>query len=92
MTGGQGKIENFVLTEKTGEERTAGKCKGTDEHGGIGNWHLLAQPAHLPDVLLMMQGADHRTGAEKEQGLEEGMGENMKDACRIAATPTPANI
>ena len=40
---------------------------------------LRVKPAHLAHVLFIGHGVDHRAGAEEQQRLEEGVGEEMED-------------
>ncbi len=37
-----------------------------------------AQSAHAEDILLMMHGGDDASGAQKQQGLEEGVDNQME--------------
>ena len=48
----------------------------------IGERNLAPQPAHLAHVLLVVHGVDHRAGAQEQQRLEEGVGEEMEHAAR----------
>ena len=43
-----------------------------------GHLHSLAQPAHLPDVLLVVQRVNHRARAEEQQRFEKGVREEME--------------
>ena len=43
----------------------------------------------MAHVLLVMHRVDDRAGAEKQQRLEEGMGEQMENAETIAADAEP---
>ena len=43
--------------------------------------------AHLAHVLLAGHGVDDGTGAEEQQRLEEGVGEEMEDGDAIGAQP-----
>jgi len=43
---------------------------------------MLFQTTHAAHVLLVGHGMNHRTGPEKQQGLEKGVSYQVKDACR----------
>ena len=55
------------------------------DHHPEGEGNFLREAAHLAHVLLVMHGVDDRARAEEQQRLEEGMGEEMENAERIAA-------
>ena len=46
-----------------------------------------ARPAHLPDILLAGHRVNDGAGAEKQQGLEKGMGKEMQHADAVSAHP-----
>ena len=47
--------------------------------------HVLAQAAHLPQILLAVQPVDHRARAEEQQRFEERVRHQMEDAGRESA-------
>ena len=55
------------LEKKPGERRKARVRQGADQHREIRDRHVLAQPAHLAHVLLVVQRDDHRARAEEQQ-------------------------
>ncbi len=73
------RLDDGVLGVKAGEAREADERDGADEAGDPGNRHVLADPAHLAHVLLVMQGDDHRARGEEQQRLEESVGAQVKD-------------
>ena len=73
------RLDDGVLGKEAGEERRADQRQRTDQHGNPGDRHVLAQPAHVADVLLMVHGDDHGTGTEEQQRLEEGMCHQVED-------------
>ncbi len=78
-----GHLEDHVLGIVAGEDREAGQRQAADPHHHIGGLDVLPQAAHVAHVLLAADGMDHRAGAEEQQGLEEGMGEQVEDRGRI---------
>ena len=63
----------------------AGQRQRADDHHDIGIRDAVLQAAHVPHVLLVMHGEDHRAGAEEQQRLEEGVREQVEHADRIGA-------
>ena len=56
----------------------AGQTHGTGEKGPEGRRQALTQPPHTKDVLFMVHGGDDAAGAEEEEGLEEGVDQEME--------------
>ena len=83
--GGVGRLDDRILGEVAGRQREPGQRQRADDHHRIGERDLVLEPAHLPDVLLVMHGHDHRARAEEQEGLEEGMGEQMEHSDRVGA-------
>ena len=67
---------------------TADEGERADGESEKGHSQSAGQPAHLPDVLLVMQRVDDRAGAEEEQRLEEGVREEVEHR-GAAATARP---
>ena len=77
--------ENLVLGEEAGEAGNAGDGHAADPHGPEGDRDLVLEAAHAPHVLLAAHGVDHGAGAEEEQRLEEGVGEQVEDRDPVGA-------
>src|SRR5215831_20937774 len=69
---------DFVFTPESCKWRDAGDGNRADKEQFMSPGNLMAQPAHFADVLFSAERMDHRTGRKEEQGLEEGMGHQMK--------------
>src|SRR4029077_2451291 len=51
------------------------------QHGVVGVLDLFVEAAHFADVLLAGHGVDDAAGAEEQEGLEEGVGHEVKNPC-----------
>ena len=51
----ESRSHNSVFTPESSQGRTAGQRQGSYQKGPERDRHVLLQPAHLPDVLLVMQ-------------------------------------
>src|SRR5688572_26118716 len=72
-----GREKDGVFREETTEERRADEREITSRKGEESPLHLFAEAAHPPDVLLMVQRVDDRSGTEEEQCLEESVREKV---------------
>ena len=78
--------DDLVLGPEAGEGEDAGQRDGTHDEGPEGGGHVLPQPTHVAHV-VRVHGVDERAGPEEEEGLEEGVGEEVEDPCRPGAHP-----
>jgi hypothetical protein len=76
----EGLLEDRILRIVAGEEGDAGQRQAADPHHRIGDRDLGPDAAHPADVLLVRHRMDDAAGTKEEQGLEEGMGEEVEDA------------
>src|SRR5438128_5108005 len=79
------RMKDFVLAPETGEERKAAQTQHADGISGESDRHELTQAAQATDILLLVTPMNDRAGTEKEQGLEEGVRDEMKHAHGDAA-------
>ena len=71
------RAENRFLAEPAGGERHAGDGDPGARESDEGDGDVFAQAAHVAHVLLMVHRVDHRARAEEQQGLEEGVRDNV---------------
>ena len=74
------RLDQRVLGIEPGESGESDQGQRPDHRRPVGDRHVLAQPAHPADVLLVMQRDDHRSCRQKQQRLEERVGHQVKDA------------
>ncbi len=77
--------EDLVLGEEARQAGDAGDGQRADEHGPVRDRDLVLRAAHAAHVLLAAHGVDHGAGAEEEQGLEEGVREEVEDRHPVRA-------
>src|ERR687897_844124 len=82
-----GTDDGLVFGPEAGEGDDAGVGRGGDEEGPEGDRHVVAQAAHPPHVLLLVQTVDDRAGAEEEESLEEGVRHQVEDRGDPGAGP-----
>ena len=71
-------IENRVLGEKAREKGHADDRRHTDRERPESERHLLLQPAHLENILLMMAAVDHRSRTEEHERFEARVRRQME--------------
>src|SRR5690349_15029197 len=67
-------VQDLVLTPKPGEEGHPCQRHHADGIGRESDRSVSSQSAHARNVLLLVAGMNHRSCAQEEQRLEEGMG------------------
>ena len=75
----KGGVEDRVFGEEAGEGEESGDGEDGRSHGPEGDGEFFPQAAHLAQILLAADGVNHGAGGEEEQGLEEGVGNEMED-------------
>ena len=78
-------VHDLILREETSQRPETADGNRSDEEADIGDRHILVQTTH---VLLEVAADDDNdsTGAEEEQRLEHGVGEEVEHAGHIADT------
>ncbi len=75
--------QNLVLAEEAGEWRYARDGQAGDEEGDVGHRHVFPKSAHVAH-LVAMHGVDNGAGAEEQEGLEHGVGEEVEHGGHVA--------
>ena len=68
------RLDDGVLREKAGKARKTNQRQGPDQEGDPGIGHVLADTAHVADVLVVVHGNDDRARGQKKQRLKKGVG------------------
>ena len=66
----------------------AGNGDRANRHHRVGHGQELGQIAVTPHVLLMVHAVDNRTGTQEQQGLKEGVREEVEHRCLIGTYAT----
>ena len=83
--------ENGVLRPESRQQREPRERRGADCEGHGCLRHVLGKTAHLPNILLVMQRVNHRTGTEEEQCLEECVREQVEHRRSAVRVGSEAN-
>ncbi|KAG1442800.1 hypothetical protein G6F57_018296 [Rhizopus arrhizus] len=78
-----GGFDDVFLRVETREKRRADQGQRAQQEGDPGDGHVLAQAAHVADVLGVVQADDDRTRAQEQQRLEERVGHQVEDRHRV---------
>ena len=89
VAGVEGGAEDLVLAPEAGERRQAGQGQGAAQERPVRHRHHLAQAAeaaHVDDVAHRVHDA---AGGQEQQGLEEGVREQMEHRAATTASRPP---
>ena len=73
------RFNDRVLGVETREEGRTDQGQRTDQRGDPSNRHVLAQAAHVADVLIVMHADDDRARGKEQQRLEESVRHQVED-------------
>ena len=82
-------LDDEVLRVEAGQEREADQREVAEGERCERDRHVTPQPAEAAHVGLVGHPVHHRPGAEEEPGLEEAVGEQVREAGRVADGPEP---
>src|SRR5205085_398621 len=74
----KGRRQNGVLRIKSAQRGHTHQREGPDQKSPKSNWQLRAQPAHVPNILLMMHRMNYAAGAKEQQGFKKRMRAQVK--------------
>ena len=88
---GPGRLDDGVLRIEAGEAKVqagnaeASDGQGADGHDRIGHRQVAPEATHAPHVLLVVHAVNDRAGAQEQEGLEEGVGEEVEHGRLVGA-------
>ncbi len=77
------RLDDGVLGEETGKAGESDQRQGAEQRRDPGDLHVLADAAHVADVLIVVHADDHRARRQEQQRLEEGVGHEVEQACCV---------
>jgi hypothetical protein len=79
----EGGFQNHVLRIVASKEGESGKRKRTNPHHRVCDRHLLPNPPHFAQILLVRQGVNDRPRAKEQKRLEKGVRGEVEHGRRI---------
>ena len=77
------RFDDGVLRIEARQEWRADQGQRTDQRRDPRDRHIFAQATHIAHVLIMMHPNDDRARGQEQKRLEEGVGHQVKDGCRV---------
>ena len=71
---GTGSFDDMFFRIKAREKRRTHQGQRTNQEGNPRDRHVLAQAAHVANILIVVHADNHRARTQKQQGFKEGMG------------------
>ena len=89
LRAGMQRQDDAVLGIEARKQRHADQRQRARQRCPVRNGHVFAQAAHVAHVLIVVHGHDDRPCRQKQQGLEKGVREQVKQRHGISRRPQP---